>query len=179
MDIQFAGKYKSITDFTWNDIPNFVVITGVNGTGKSQLLELIYNTTINQIGTTERVSITGKIIQPDEVTFLRGEWQLDNTGNVDFSTILSQSNNYYSNFVGGSFQSNQVGQIRHYFAFQEVLKRSGKSQASEVTKQEFDKFFPEILIEQESQLSQKVSEIFYNYRLAEMNDKQNRKQRKK
>ncbi|MDQ3132688.1 MAG: hypothetical protein M3Q99_18215 [Acidobacteriota bacterium] len=168
MDIQFTGKYKSITDFVWNDIPNFVVITGINGTGKSQLLELIYITLINRNGTTERVSIAGKTIQPDEVTFLKGEWQLDNTGNVDLSSILSQSNSYYGNFISGSFQPNQEGYIRHYYAFQKILKRSGKSNPREVTKQEFDKFFPEILIEQESQLSQKISEVFYNYRLSEI-----------
>lgn len=36
-----TGKYKAIKPFIWADIPNFVVITGKNGSGKTQLLELI------------------------------------------------------------------------------------------------------------------------------------------
>ncbi|MGL5722002.1 MAG: hypothetical protein ACRCY4_06365 [Brevinema sp.] len=35
-----SKTYKSIPQgMEWEDIPNFVVITGKNGTGKSQLLE--------------------------------------------------------------------------------------------------------------------------------------------
>ena len=49
MDIKFTGKYKSITAFEWLNIPKFAVITGPNGTGKSQLLKVIYNTIINDI----------------------------------------------------------------------------------------------------------------------------------
>ncbi|MBK9733417.1 MAG: hypothetical protein IPO92_00035 [Saprospiraceae bacterium] len=70
MEINFTGKYKSITSFTWTDIPEFVVITGPNRTGKSQLLDLIYNTLINKRGTTERVQISGKSIQQNEVILL-------------------------------------------------------------------------------------------------------------
>jgi hypothetical protein len=29
MNIQFDGKYKSIGSFEWNEIPSFVVITGM------------------------------------------------------------------------------------------------------------------------------------------------------
>lgn len=46
MSIFFEGRYKSLTTFSWTDIPDFVVISGPNGTGKSQLLDLIYNSII-------------------------------------------------------------------------------------------------------------------------------------
>lgn len=36
-----SGQYKSITEIDWADIPPFAVVTGANGSGKTQLLELI------------------------------------------------------------------------------------------------------------------------------------------
>lgn len=41
MNIKFIGKYKAITGFEWKDIPKLTIITGVNGVGKSQFLELL------------------------------------------------------------------------------------------------------------------------------------------
>jgi len=43
MNIKFTGAYKSLTTFEWNEIPSLSIISGINGTGKSQLLELISN----------------------------------------------------------------------------------------------------------------------------------------
>lgn len=34
-------RYKSIELVDWNDIPAFAILTGLNGSGKSQLLELL------------------------------------------------------------------------------------------------------------------------------------------
>ena len=40
--IKLLTRYKSLQEgFEWKDIPSFSVITGVNGVGKSQLLEVI------------------------------------------------------------------------------------------------------------------------------------------
>lgn len=41
MNIKFEGEYKSIKNFKWNNIPSLAILTGLNGSGKSQLLELI------------------------------------------------------------------------------------------------------------------------------------------
>jgi predicted ATPase len=65
MKIQFDGKYKSIGPFEWNEIPSFVVITGLNGTGKSQLLRLIHATVVGSEQITERLSITGALFKPE------------------------------------------------------------------------------------------------------------------
>lgn len=167
MNISFSGKYKSITTFNWTVIPEFVVITGPNGTGKSQLLELVFNSITNKQGTVQRASITDKAIKPDEVTFLKGEWQLQNTGHVSLYTIQQQMDGYYNNFRQGHYRQRQEGQIKMFYAFQEILRKTGK-QHNTITKEEFFEHFPEILIEQESQLSQKIGEVFYNYRLSEI-----------
>lgn len=60
-------RYKSLQEgFEWNDIPPFAVITGVNGVGKTQLLEVIK-------GRSERPDNRGVIPQIDrEITSSRG-----------------------------------------------------------------------------------------------------------
>ena len=40
--LKINDTYKSIpSGFIWTDIPQFAIITGVNGVGKSQLLEIL------------------------------------------------------------------------------------------------------------------------------------------
>ena len=167
MEIKFEGKYKSITSFSWSDIPEFVILTGPNGTGKSQLLDLIYQSLIGSSSITSRIILNDKVIKPDEVTFLKGEWQLQNTSHLNLSTIQQHMDAHYNNFHGGNYRTMNPSQVKMFYACQEVQRLTGKSY-SQVTKEEFFKFFPEILIEQESQLSQKIGEIFYNYRLSEI-----------
>lgn len=42
INLKLLYRYKSLQQgFEWNDIPSFAVITGVNGVGKTQLLEVI------------------------------------------------------------------------------------------------------------------------------------------
>ena len=167
MNINFTGKYKSITDFSWVNVPDFVVITGPNGSGKSQLLDLIYNTIIQKEGNKERVTIDFPI-NPDEITFLKGEWQLQNTGFIDLSTIQQSLNQKFQQFKENRNDKRNEQEIKRHYVFQSVLSKSGKGNINLITKEEFVELFPEIYIEQESQLSQKIGEIFYNYRLSEI-----------
>ena len=40
ISLKLNQRYKSLQEgFEWNDIPPFAVITGVNGVGKTQLLD--------------------------------------------------------------------------------------------------------------------------------------------
>ncbi len=41
MKIKSDIKHKSLSPFLWQDVPSFAIITGLNGAGKSQLLELL------------------------------------------------------------------------------------------------------------------------------------------
>lgn len=41
MNIIFKGKDKGLTDFSWINIPPLAILTGVNGAGKSQILNLV------------------------------------------------------------------------------------------------------------------------------------------
>ncbi|MBX2906630.1 MAG: AAA family ATPase [Taibaiella sp.] len=169
MDILFKHKYKSITKFEWREIPRFVVITGPNGSGKSQLLELIYRSICaNENNQQPGIEILNEIIEPHEVTFLKGEWNLRNTTHTDLSVVQSYLNAIYNQFISHQLILQNGPNVHLFNACKEVLKKVGKSNPSQVTKEEFSKFFPEVIIENEDQLSQKISEIFLHYRLSEI-----------
>ncbi|TAE31609.1 MAG: ATP-binding protein [Cytophagales bacterium] len=167
MQIQFDGKYKSLKSFLWQDIPKLVVLTGPNGTGKSQLIELVHNTIINKQYTTERVSVIGEIIKPEEVVFLR-DWQLNNVGYVNLSSIQQQTDSHYNNFVSGQYANGYEHQLKFNAISRKIVTETGRS-GQQVSREEFGRYFePQLIIEQEAQLSQKISEIFYSYRIDEI-----------
>ena len=178
MNIKFRGKYKSLTDFDWDNIPMFSVITGPNGTGKSQLLNIIYNTIVNNPNEKERVQIENFVIKREEVSFLKGEWNLSNTSSTDLSTIQQKRTSHYNTFKQNNIKHNDVNQRALYAEFQLIKQKLGKNH-QQITKDEFDELFPDIIIEQEQLLSQKIEEIFYNYRLSEIESLALKKQMKK
>ncbi|MDJ0844864.1 MAG: hypothetical protein QNJ08_11570 [Crocosphaera sp.] len=93
MDIKFTGKYKSITAFEWLNIPKFAVITGPNGTGKSQPLKLIYNTIIQSLQQKETVDIKNESIQRHEISFITlqyPKWITKRSGRVIVNRVYTQ-----------------------------------------------------------------------------------------
>jgi predicted ATPase len=48
MKLSFVKPYKSITSIPNIEIPDFVVLTGVNGAGKTHLIEAIENGSIQK-----------------------------------------------------------------------------------------------------------------------------------
>jgi hypothetical protein len=88
-----SKPYKSIGDLSWLDIPCFAVLTGLNGSGKTQLLELLaYRLTdtdhpslgdyIRQV----KVTVTGDNFGPADVA-----WSPSLT-NFSGATALSLAN---------------------------------------------------------------------------------------
>jgi hypothetical protein len=169
MNIQFQGKFKSIGPFEWNDIPSFVVITGLNGTGKSQLLRLIHATVVGSQLISERLSISGAHFKPEEVSYIEGEWRLENTGPLDYARILSEVDQLYHRFKEGKqWQRDDKRDLNLYAAFQSVLTLSGKQDPQLVSRDEFVSLFPKYLLENEERMPYILSKVFFEYRLAEI-----------
>jgi energy-coupling factor transporter ATP-binding protein EcfA2 len=77
------GRYKSIERLTWANIPPFAVLTGINGSGKSQLLELLANKLSGlNIAATNTISctVTGDTFDGDSVVFVGGSQPLQDAG---------------------------------------------------------------------------------------------------
>ncbi|WP_080727922.1 AAA family ATPase [Ralstonia solanacearum] len=80
-------KYKSIENLTWENVPPFAVVTGLNGSGKTQLLEVLaYKLT----GTTPhgidlnglKLSIAGDSFGPESVAYLPSRWEFTPAAHV-------------------------------------------------------------------------------------------------
>lgn len=68
-----TARYKSIGPLTWEDIPPFVILTGLNGSGKTQLLELLaYRLTNTPLPSSEKLDcvVSGGVFRADDVAYL-------------------------------------------------------------------------------------------------------------
>lgn len=182
MDLVIKTKYKSLSNITWNQIPNFVVITGKNGTGKSHLLEFFQ----------ERTHYSHNYIQNinhkyEDIVYIKGEWLLKDLNRVSLNDIQAERNNFFTRFIQhlNNYRNNLS---RESFA-NAKQKASNTLQYSNINKY-FDKVidqnqqllttqnpndFRETFLEQlpndiitslqESVSNNRIGNIFYNYYL--------------
>lgn len=163
MEIHFSGKYKSIISIDWIEIPSLAIITGPNGTGKSQLLDLIYNSILEE---SDVVSFKTPISK-SEVTFLKGEWYLANTSSVDLSTIKENLKNLFNKFKEGIRYGGRPDSRLVY----EIMKLKGVTTTQSLQSidiKEFESILPDSFAERDDQIGQKIGEVFYHYRLSEI-----------
>lgn len=103
------GNYKSLGSFTWDDIPQFVVITGKNGSGKTQLLELLNfhfgsDSNLKQHHSKPESSFFEVVtnsdlsgISPKEVVFIPSIWNVGNIGPSNSQGFNEQINRIHGN----------------------------------------------------------------------------------
>jgi energy-coupling factor transporter ATP-binding protein EcfA2 len=112
MKIKFEGTYKSITSFETEELPDFVVITGKNGSGKSQLLELLNARYNSDNGTRSGVTISENIsgclldqsISGSQGTGNLAQWE--NAVRSHFFIPYQQLNSYEKDFIQAMFEAN-------------------------------------------------------------------------
>lgn len=83
MKLTLATKFKSLDPFVI-DLPDFVVLTGINGAGKTQLLTAILNnqlkiTDTNGLELNQIKYVTSQTLSPNESTIVTGEQLNANT----------------------------------------------------------------------------------------------------
>jgi predicted ATP-binding protein involved in virulence len=96
MKLTLTTKFKSLDPFAI-DLPDFVILTGINGAGKTQLLTAILN---NQLRITDDSGlelnqikhVTSQTLSPNESAIVTREQLNDNTQN-----LLSNYNAYLQN----------------------------------------------------------------------------------
>ena len=175
----FQGKYKSITSLSWNNIPDFVVITGKNGSGKTQLLELInyhFGATQDQRTSAQRnpadpfhsaktrsdLTITNK-----EIVFIPSIWQLGNLGTTNASNFTKIINQIYNQIT------QQVIKPEYTELSNIIEQRIGKSK-SEITRNDIQENLPVDYFDYVTkiQINEGLTEAFFTYhcKYAELRD---------
>lgn len=90
MQLSFASSFLSIKEFPSITIPNFTLITGVNGTGKTHLLRAI---------TEGRITVDIAPNRPNDVRFF--DWTNivpNDSGMFDGHGIIQETNSYFDQF---------------------------------------------------------------------------------
>ena len=113
-----SQHYKSIDSLTWADIPPFAVLTGLNGSGKTQLLQLlafwITQTWLPQFAVGDprgdprrtRIVIKGDSFGPDDVAFLLSSDYLQGSANLNFAQMQQAKQQLYQTLTQQSYRQN-------------------------------------------------------------------------
>lgn len=171
MNVNFKGTYKSISTFQWNDIPKFVVISGANGTGKTQLLELIdsffrKSSHVKNI-TKGKIEIENLNAVEKDVLFLKDQWYLKSGSLISPSAYGEQRKSSYEQYLNSGRNPNNRSSQNEPF-FRELDLVIDKPNRTEVEQAEFFEAFPKILKFDPNGLSDEIASQFCNYRIREL-----------
>lgn len=180
-----SGEYKSIKQFEWLNIPPLSVITGINGTGKTQLLELInyyyhrelYDKQVNKDrgNTFPQMTIENFNINKEDVVFLTSEFGLKNVGVVDLAEHRNLLKIIYDHGTGKSRQPRQQNKD-----FDEIISKVEfilQKKITQVTEDEFVKNIPfDFIITKYIKFNEKIAQLFYSYFIRTANEKLNGKE---
>ncbi|MGO4822043.1 MULTISPECIES: AAA family ATPase [unclassified Flavobacterium] len=143
MNLSLPNKYKSLDPFTLI-LPDFVVLTGLNGAGKTQLLTAITNNHLNVIENGLELNpkkyVTGQTLAPNDSAIVTRE-QL----NVNTQNIWNQYNDYLKNKQSNpsySLENHVFGQNSPQIKLIERIAKSAKKQRDELTSDDFFNFYP-------------------------------------
>jgi predicted ATPase len=96
MKIKFTGKYKSLTSFESEELSDFTLITGKNGTGKSQLIFCIDNSIQNSRNQVKTYELK---FEPDLQRIQVSDLIYKTPGPVTTNTIKTKLEEYYTAFT--------------------------------------------------------------------------------
>jgi energy-coupling factor transporter ATP-binding protein EcfA2 len=89
-----GGRYKSISSLTWSNIPGLAVLTGRNGSGKTQLLEVLAYHFSGAVPHPLKslpvlVRTEGAQYQPDEIGYIPSAGRFSGGGGVSLANLTS------------------------------------------------------------------------------------------
>ena len=97
-----SASYKSIDTLHWDNVPMFVVLSGENGSGKSQLLELLARHITQTVDPATRrppgmaVDISGQPLNPSDVAYLPSRQDNPSTMIANIQALHSERGNVFA-----------------------------------------------------------------------------------
>lgn len=186
MNLKFTGNYKSLNSFEINNLPSLTILTGLNGSGKSQLLELInttyqnpnqnynYKLEIQNIEIIKKgalywssnglhLNLGNKPFGLEDLEFFVQIIMLQITGNINEINSLIKHNDG-DNYNEVKHHLKHIVKTKSEKIIIEIEKRTGKKK-EEINPDEVSYHFPEeILLEDYNLFNQDILEmIFFMY----------------
>ncbi len=107
-----SAKYKSIDNLVWDDIPPFVVLTGLNGSGKTQLLELLAYRLTNAVHpqngdlSAVNVKVSGDTFGPDSLAYLPYQWTISGSQALGIADMREVKRNLFEQLQDHQIRGN-------------------------------------------------------------------------
>jgi len=159
MNITFDGTYNALSAFKWEDVPTFAVITGRNGVGKSQLLQLIENAYNRDNSLIPFADIDNLQIGIDRALRI-DNWNISDPqviGDSEKEQMVQQFLSEYSNY-SRSIQS-FTGRRARLFA-----ELQGRGVSYDISLHEFSKLIPkDFYMDEGNLLSYRLGFVFRDY----------------
>ncbi|KQY45316.1 hypothetical protein ASD46_09355 [Rhizobium sp. Root491] len=166
-----GASYKSISNVVWNNIPDFAILTGRNGSGKTQILELLayhFSGAYHRPGRDEPlpviVNTAGVTYEAHEIAYVPSSGKF--SGGVPSS--VAEIPNIRSQLVSLAHnpQANRY-QIDGAIKLSKVLKRLGSRSPYGITNETLEEIFPddfEFAID-DIDITSGINQLFVAYRL--------------
>jgi len=155
-----TGSYKSIeAPFSWDDIPQFAILTGENGAGKTQLLEIM-----GPHSQSVATSFSNPSFEPHEVLFLSNFSAPEGAPNVGLHDISNDTEQLLSALTNKRKEDHPFEQAR-ILRIRAELEKNG-IMLSELNVDTLNKNLPKgFLFRDPTQLYREVGFHLFNYHL--------------
>ena len=167
---KLSGQYKSIGTLSWRNVPPLAVITGINGSGKTQLLEALFlglakrmppNTTAP--GAAIEAKVEGASIGPNEVALFRQGGDVGDLPVTSFPAFKSEARQFLDKLKRGNVDAGQSW-------VREGMKDLTTTSLAQLGEDEFLEIIeahPEVLLHRDRVLDG-LSDIFMSYRTSSL-----------
>jgi len=162
--------FKSIRELKWDLIPPFAVVTGLNGSGKSQLLELLSYRLCADLAKqhwipegvrSAQVTVTGDSFGPHDVVFIPAAGLYSDSISLGFSGIQDAKAQLFDQIQPSNFRGN-----RSAYALRGRVERVIGRSLEKVTREDFYKELPDNFVHMldESDVVSGLAYVFLAYR---------------
>lgn len=166
MKFELIGKYKSLSGFITPALGDFCVITGLNGTGKSQLLELFHQLQ-NQVEYTQNTTLPHYTVRLLSEGFTPGAIKYIPYNGLNPSNLGSMNKQAYDQIKQQILQGIQrQGNVRNFprkDLAEKIAKKLGKEFSDLNEKDIFDYSFSHEELGSADIFQTNLGQLFYNY----------------
>lgn len=163
-----SPTYKSISSIVWDEIPPLAILTGLNGSGKTQLLELLAyklsNTKHPDVGDLSEVylEIIGDSFEADSVAFLPSRWEITGAIHMGLAQMQEAKRHLYQQLNQPSPHDMRMNAKRA-----QILKMLDIRRINQLTDEQFAEKLPDdfAFMLDEADVTSGLGHVFLAYRM--------------
>lgn len=164
--------YKSITTLSWDNIPGFAILTGRNGAGKTQLLELLaYHFSgakpawLGSSPLPVQIVVNGYQYKPEEIAYVPNSGRFSGASTISLANISQNARGVLQQSLQ-ALQHNQSHDIAGVIKAKRIINRLGGRDISRLDEDDISQVISEIdAVVDDIDVSSGLASLFVAYRL--------------